>query len=372
MKFTILRDALETSLSAAIAATPGRTVLPILGNVLVEAEGDGVRLSATDLDTTLRLRVPAEVEQPGSTTLPAKLLRDIAAKLPTGPIAIEAEGNSASIRAGRSRFGVPTLNADEFPVLPAMENPVGWTLTGAELALCASVAFAASTTTTRPILNGVHWHTADEGRALVAVATNTRIMARVVVPLAAPIPADTAPAGELIMTRHALHLVRKLLGGEACVEVERSGNHIALRAKGIEIYSRLFEGTYPTYEQVIPKDNPLELRADRRVLLDAISRAALAADEDSHRLVLEIEGTDLTIRADTDGRSAREVLSVGWTGEPLRIGFNAQYLTAILGRVQTDEIRITFAGPGRAALLLPVGDVPGDPLYLAMPLRLLD
>jgi DNA polymerase-3 subunit beta len=183
-----------------------------------------------------------------------------------------------------------------------------------------------------------------------------------------------AGAGELIVHPRALAQVQKLFGPEDEVEIARSENHLGFRGEGVMIFTRLIEGPYPNYEQVIPKDNDKTLIADKGALTGAIRRMAIVASDQTHRIRLSLGGPMMKFSVQTpDLGEAWEELPVEYEGEPLEIGFNANYLLELLRYMPSDEVRLSFRAPERAATMQPVGneDTP-DFLCLVMPLRLMD
>ena len=366
MKFTITRENLQEGLAAVAGSIPTRTTLPVLSNLLIEAEDDGIRFSGTDLDTAVSILVPAEVSVSGAITAPAKKLQEIARELP-GPTEVSTQGDAISISSGRSRFRLNGLPKDEFPAFPAVEFSGGWSLSGAELQqMISHVSFAASTEETRPILNGVLWQLADGEMRMVA--TNGHRLAKMVLPL----EGDT-PGGDLIVHPRALTQVQKLLGSGDRVEIARSENHLGFRGDGVQIFTRLIEGPYPNYEQVIPKDNDKMMVVDKAALTAAVRRMAIVASDQTHRIRMSLGGPMLKFSVETpDLGDAAEELPVEYEGDPLEIGFNAQYLLELLRQMPTNEVRMTFRAPERAATVEPVGneDTP-DYMCLVMPLRLL-
>jgi DNA polymerase-3 subunit beta len=368
MKFTITREKLQEGLAAVAGSIPTRTTLPVLSNLLIETEEDGVRLSGTDLDTSVSVRVPAEVAEPGAITAPARKLQEIARELPPAPVSVATQGDAISITSGRSRFRLNGLPKDEFPAFPTVEFGQSWRLSGKELTqLIGHVSFAVSTEETRPILNGVLWEL-PEGEMRM-VATNGHRLAKMT------LSRDGGPgAGELIVHPRALAQVQKLFGPEDEVEIARSENHLGFRGKGVMIFTRLIEGPYPNYEQVIPKDNDKTLIADKGALTGAIRRMAIVASDQTHRIRLSLGGPMMKFSVQTpDLGEASEELPVEYEGEPLEIGFNANYLLELLRYMPSDEVRLSFRAPERAATMQPVGneDTP-DFLCLVMPLRLMD
>ncbi|HEU4561103.1 MAG TPA: DNA polymerase III subunit beta [Longimicrobium sp.] len=368
MRFTITRENLLQGLGAVAGSIPTRTTLPVLSNILIEAEEGAVRMSGTDLDTSVSVRVPAEVTEPGSITAPAKKLQEIARELP-GATEVSTQGDSIFINSGRSRFKLNGLPRDEFPAFPRVDFTESWRVTGAELQrLITHVSFAASTEETRPILNGVLWQLRDGEMRMVA--TNGHRLAKMTLPVEA---AAQVPAVDLIVHPKALQQVQRLFGGDAQVEVARSENHIGFRSDTVQVYTRLIEGPYPNYEQVIPKDNDKNMVADKGALTGAVRRMAIVASDQTHRIRMSLGGPMLRFSVESpDLGAANEELPVEYDGEPLEIGFNAQYLLELLRYMPTDEVRMSFKAPERAATMQPLGneDTP-DYLCLVMPLRLL-
>jgi DNA polymerase III subunit beta len=368
MKFTITREKLQEGLAAVAGSIPTRTTLPVLANLLLETESDGVRLSGTDLDTAVSILVPAEVTEQGSITAPAKKLQEIAREMPPAPVSIATQGDAITITSGRSRFRLNGLPKDEFPAFPSVSFENSWKLSGKELhQLISHVAFAVSTEETRPILNGVYWELAENEMRMVA--TNGHRLAKMILPRQ-----GDAGAGELIVHPRALGQVQKLFGSDVEVEVARSENHLGFRGAGVQIFTRLIEGPYPNYEQVIPKDNDKTLIVEKAALTGAIRRMAIVASDQTHRIRLSLGGPMMKFSVQTpDLGEAAEELPVEFEGEPLEIGFNANYLLELLRYMPTDEVKMSFKAPERAATMEPVGneDTP-ELLCLVMPLRLLD
>jgi DNA polymerase-3 subunit beta len=368
MKFTITRENLQQGLGAVAGSIPTRTTLPVLSNILIEAEDGEVRMSGTDLDTSVSVRVAAEVVEPGAITAPAKKLQEIARELP-GSVEMSTQGDTISIASGRTRFKLNGLPRDEFPAFPRVDFGESWKLTGQELQqLISHVSFAASTEETRPILNGVLWQLGE--REMRMVATNGHRLAKMTIALD---EGRRAPAGDLIVHPRALQQVQRLFGQQESVEVARSENHIGFRGAQTQVFTRLIEGPYPNYEQVIPKDNDKTMLADKGALTAAVRRMAIVASDQTHRIRVSLGGPMVRFSVETpDLGAATEELPVEYQGDPLDIGFNAQYLLELLRYMPTDEVRLSFKAPERAATMQPVGneDTP-DYLCLVMPLRLM-
>ena len=373
MRFTITRENLQQGLGAVAGSIPTRTTLPVLSNILIEAEDGAVRMSGTDLDTAVSVRVAADVAEAGAITAPAKKLQEIARELP-GTVEFTTQGDAIQISSGRTRYKLNGLPRDEFPAFPKVDFAESWRVTGQDLQrLITHVSFAASTEETRPILNGVLWQLGDGEMRMVA--TNGHRLAKITLSVdgGGGGAAAAAPPGDFIVHPKALGQVQRLFRADDSVEVGRSENHIGFRGENVQIYTRLIEGPYPNYEQVIPKDNDKTMVADKGALQAAVRRMAIVASDQTHRIRLSLGGPMLRFAVETpDVGTATEELQVEYDGDPLEIGFNAQYLLELLRYMPTDEVRMGFKAPERAATMQPIGneDTP-DYLCLVMPLRLL-
>jgi DNA polymerase-3 subunit beta len=379
MKFTITRDNLQQGLASVGASIPTRTTLPVLSNILVEADASGVRMSGTDLDIAVSLQVPADVEDAGALTVPAKKLQELARELPEHPVRLVTKGDRLEITCGRASFRLNGMPRDEFPTFPAVNFEQSWRVPGRILhTLIRQTSFAVSTEESRPILNGVLWQLADSSMRMVA--TNGHRLARISVPADGP----GAPRADLIVPPKALAQVERLFGGDEEVEVARSdggagsqgGNHLGFRHGGTEVYTRLIEGPYPNYEQVIPKDNDRIAIASKTGLQQALRRMAVVASEQTHRVRLAFTSGMVRLSVETpDLGEAQDELEVDYNGEPLEIGFNANYLLEVLKYIPSEDVKLSFKAPERAATLEPMaskGEAAPDYLCLVMPLRLLE
>jgi DNA polymerase III subunit beta len=371
MKLTITREQLQEGLVAVAASIPAKTTLPILSNILLEATKDGIRLSGTDLDIAVSTTVNASVDQEGAITLPARKLVEIVRELPSAAIRLTASGEQrVTIECGRSRFKLLGLPREEFPAFPSVKFEGGWRTSSKELQkLISHVAFAASTEESRPILNGVLWELRPERMRMVA--TNGHRLARMDVPTS---ETQGASQADLIVPPKALDQIRRLFDTDETVEIARSENHLGFRTSTTQIFTRLIEGPYPNYEQVIPRENDKAATADKAALTAALRRMSIVASDQTHRIRMAFANGSCKLSVQTpDLGEAQEELNVSYEGDPLEIGFNAAYLLEILKYIPTDEVRMTFKAPERAATCEPVGwDDPASYLALVMPLRLVD
>jgi DNA polymerase-3 subunit beta len=371
MRFKITRDKLQQGLAAVGASIPTRTTLPVLSNILIEASGDSVSMSGTDLDIAVTVSVPAEVEEEGALTVPAKKLQELARELPEHPVRVQSKSDRFELSCGRASFKLNGMAKDEFPTFPSVDFGSAWQLGGQVLHdLIRQTSFAVSTEESRPILNGVLWQM--EAGTMRMVATNGHRLARMAVPVAG----SGMPKEELIVPPKALQQVERLFSVGQDVEVARSENHLGFRHEGTQVFTRLIEGPYPNYEQVIPKDNDKTAIADRNLLTQALRRMAVVASDQTHRVRLAFASGSLRFSVETpDLGEAHEELEVEFQGEPLEIGFNASYLLEVLKYMPTDDVKMTFKAPERAATIEPIakeGEETPQYFCLVMPLRLLE
>jgi DNA polymerase III subunit beta len=370
MKLKITRDNLQQGLAAVAASIPTRTTLPVLSNILIDVGDGSIAMSGTDLDIAVSVTVPAEVDEGGSLTVPAKKLQELARELPEHPVRMSTRGDRLELSCGRATFRLNGMPRDEFPTFPAVDFSQSWKVPGRLLQeLIRQTSFAVSTEESRPILNGVLWQL--NGEEMRMVATNGHRLARIRVATAA----EGAPRADLIVPPKALAQVDRLFSADDEIEVARSENHIGFRKDGTQVFTRLIEGPYPNYEQVIPKDNDKHAIADRNQLVQALRRMAVVASDQTHRVRLGFTSNTVRFSVETpDLGEAHEDLEVEYAGEPLDIGFNASYLLEVLRYMPTDEVKLTFKAPERAATIEPANAPEGAPEYLClvMPLRLLD
>jgi DNA polymerase III subunit beta len=370
MRFTISREKLQEGLAAVGPSIPAKTTLPVLANILLETTERGIRLSGTDLDIAVSTEVSADVETPGAITIPAKKLSEIARELPPAPVKMAAMGEQRiTLECGRSKFKLLGLPRDEFPTFPQVRFQESWRVRSGDLQkLISHTAFAVSTEESRPILNGVLWELRPERMRMVA--TNGHRLAR----MDLPISSAAAPGGDLIVPPKALEQVRRLFPAEEDLEIAQGDNHLGFRSPFTAVFTRLIEGPYPNYEQVIPRDNDRIAISDKVALVSALKRMSVIASDQTHRIRLSFNSGLLRFSVQTpDLGEAQDELPIRFTGDQIDIGFNANYLLEILRYIPTDEVRLTLKAPERAATVEPEGwSDPASYLCLVMPLRLMD
>ncbi len=371
MKATIERATLLRCLSHVQSVVERRNTIPILSNVLIEASLDGaVKVMATDLDLQVVETMGAvSVEAPGAITVSAHLLFDIARKLPDGSqVSIETADNRMTVKAGRSRFSLPTLPRDDFPVIVEGELPTSFELGAATLAqLIDRTRFAISTEETRYYLNGIFLHVSDE--ELKAAATDGHRLARYT--LARPDGAQAMP--DVIVPRKCIGELRKLLEEalDTNVEIDLSASKIRFTLggeNGVVLTSKLIDGTFPDYSRVIPTGNDKLLKLDPKSLYEGVDRVATIATEKTRavKMALENDRVTLSVTSPDNGTAAEEV-PADYSSEGFEIGFNANYLKDILGQIEGDTVELHLADPGAPTLIRQNEKSPA--LYVLMPMR---
>ena len=374
MKATIERATLLRCLSHVQSVVERRNTIPILSNVLIDADaGGGVKVMATDLDLqVVETMTAASVEGAGAITVSAHLLFDIARKLPDGSqVSLETADNRMVVKAGRSRFQLPTLPRDDFPVIVEGELPTSFELPARELAeLIDRTRFAISTEETRYYLNGIFLHVSDEARpVLKAAATDGHRLARYT--LDRPEGAEGMP--DVIVPRKAVGELRKLLEEalDSNVQIDLSASKIrfALGGEGgVVLTSKLIDGTFPDYSRVIPTGNDKLLRLDPKAFFQGVDRVATIATEKTRAVKMgldEDKGT-LSVTSPDNGTAAEEI-AAEYKSEGFEIGFNANYLKDILGQIDSDTVELHLADAGAPTLIRRDENSPA--LYVLMPMR---
>jgi DNA polymerase III subunit beta len=365
VKFRCERDVLAEALGAAgrAVSSRGTAALPgVLSGVRVEVTGDLLTVTGTDLELTIQVTAPVASSVDGVAVVPARLASDIVRSLAPGAVQVDITDDEATFTSGRSRFGVRTLSADDFPKLaPAVGDAV--TIEAAAFAdALRQVVRAASTDESRPILTGVLLTAEDDGLRLVA--TDSYRLAVRDLPGTSVLAADQ----RVLVPSKALQELVRLLGGGGELSVRLGEREASFDVGGSRLTTRLIEGEFPNYRQLIPKGYPNRLVVGREPLLDAIKRVKLLARESSPiRLTLSADGLELTAVTQDVGQ-ASESLDARYDGGELTVAFNPEYLSAGVEAVQSDEIILETLDPMKPAVVRP-GQDEGSFLYLLMPVR---
>lgn len=377
MKLTIERAALLKALAHVQSVVERRNTIPILSNVLISAQGDALRLSATDLDMEITDEASALIDAPGQITAPAHTLYEIVRKLPEGAevaLAFSGDDPRLQVQAGRYRVSLPVLPPGDFPMMSAEGLSAGMRLDAKDLArLIDKTRFAISTEETRYYLTGIYLHTVvEDGREMLrAVATDGHRLA--LAEMIAPEGAAGAPG--VIVPRKTIQEVRRLIDdGEETVGVDLSPQKVRFEFGRATLTSKVIDGSFPDYTRVIPRDNSRLMSVDNSFFAAAVDRVATISSEKSRSVKISVENGKLTLTVrNMETGQAVEELEVDYAAEPFEIGFNARYLLDVAGQIGGEMIDFRFAErTGGATLLDPVMAL--DPTdanvqYVLMPLR---
>ncbi|TRW15122.1 DNA polymerase III subunit beta [Glacieibacterium frigidum] len=369
MKATVERATLLRCLGHVQSVVERRNTIPILSNVLIEADGDGLRLMATDLDLQVVETIAATVASPGATTVSAHTLFDIARKLPEGAqVELAVANEKMTVVAGRARFSLATLKRDDFPVIAETDLPTAFTLPAATLRqLIDGTRFAISTEETRYYLNGIFLHVVDGTEPkLRAVATDGHRLARIEFDR----PEGAGGMPDIIVPRKCVAEIRKLLDeADGDVAVSLSASKIRFKLGTATLTSKLIDGTFPDYSRVIPTANDKLLKIDVKSLSEGVDRVAAIATTEKTRAVKIALGRDkvtLSVTSPENGTAAEEV-PADYTSPEFEVGFNYRYLLDILAQVGSDQVDIHLADAA-APTLIRTGDA-SNALYVLMPMR---
>lgn len=345
MKFKINRDHFANGLAQVLNVVGSKATMPILSNVLIEAEKDQISLTTTNLDLGIRCRIKAEVKEGGAITLPVKRLAGIVRELPSVDVTFDASPNhQIKLTSGGSTFRIMGIGKDEFPPLPEFGEEKAFTLDQAELvAMLKSVAYAQSTDETRYILNGVYFNFKDGKLSLVA--TDGRRLALISKEM--DVPAESA--GAIILPAKTVGELQRLLDKGEKVKISFNERRAAFQvatdkdASGmidnVYLYSKVVEGNYPNYQQVIPKETHQRIKLERELFLQCVHRAALVCSEKANSVKIKLSSNLLELTAQSpDFGEAHESMAIGYSGPDLQVAFNPAFLMDPLRALAKDEV----------------------------------
>lgn len=368
MKFTLPKSRLTTYLQHVMQVVPSKSTLPVLTNVLVEALESKLKISATDLDISITASMECSVAKKGSVALPAKYLFDIVKEVPESDIVFEVSGSRMEIRIPNGSYKIGTIPADDFPKLPAVNTKKEIRIDGADLIrMITKTSFACSDDETRPALNGVLWQT--KGEKMQMVATDGHRLARISVEN----KKLQGLSDDVIIPPKVLNLIPKFTagpGGE--IGIIFGENNIVFNLNDIVLTSRLIDGPYPNFEQVIPPPNEQKLRVDKDELASAVRRVSILSNALTHQVKFSVRGNSLslsTTNADVGGEG-KEALECDYRGEPIEMGYNASYIADILGKLDGGEVIFELSTPVSAGVMYSPMVPREQYLCLVMPLRL--
>ncbi len=368
MRLTLPRETLLPAIQQVMGAVERRQTLPILGNLLLEAEGDTLRLTATDLEIELVTEIGLTVDAPGATTLPARKLLDICRTLPEGcDIRLQADEGQALIQAERSRFQLATLPAEDFPRTEGLREPQGLVIRQGLLKdILQHVAFAMAQQDVRYYLNGLLLELAPQ--ALRGAATDGHRLAL----CETPVNLAVEEVRQVIVPRKGVLELQRLLGeGDAEARLEVDANHLRVDLGTVRLTSKLLDGRFPDYRRVIPSGSDKRLSVGREALRQALLRAAILTNEKFKGARFSIDGELLTIETQNpEHENAHEELLADYQGEPLSIGFNIQYLLDVLNTVQASDIRLELRNAESSGVIQHQREDGMHATYVIMPMRL--
>ena len=366
MKIRIQREHLLRPLQSIIGVVERRQTLPVLGNILMVADDNGLRLTATDLEVELRANVGATVDTPGETTLPARKLVDIVRNLPEGAeLTVSLSGEQAVIQAERSRFTLATLPATEFPAVEDIGDTRPLSLPqGTFRELIHKTHFCMALQDVRYYLNGLLLEL--EPKRLRAVATDGHRLAL------GDIEGDVGAecSHQVIVPRKGVQeLLRLLVDDEEPVRLELGGNHVRVSLGALRLTSKLIDGRFPDYERVIPAVEDRVMEADRETLRQALVRAAILSNEKYRGVRFSVGADELRIQSNNpEQEHAEEELPVSYAAESMEIGFNASYVLDALQAVAGERVRMGLVDAANSTVIEDVADRRFR--YVVMPMRL--
>ncbi len=372
MKINVERGAFLKALSHVQSVVERRNTIPILSNVMIEAAKGELKLTATDLDIEIVETIPSDVLRNGAATAPAHMLYDIVRKLPDGAQVqaelLTAEGGRLAVSAGTSRFELACLPKEDFPQMASGALPHRFRLAADDLKrLIQKTRFAISTEETRFYLNGIYLHAAKEGKthALRAAATDGHRLARFELDL----PEGAADMPGVIVPRKTVNELQRLLDdADGAIEISLSDTKIQFTFNGLELTSKLIDGTFPDYQRVIPAGNDKVLSVESKEFAQSVDRVSTISADKTRAVKLHIAKEKVTLSVvNPESGTATEELGANYSASPIEIGFNARYLLDITGQIEGKEVRFLLSDAGSPTIIEDTED--SRTLYVLMPMR---
>jgi DNA polymerase-3 subunit beta len=371
MNISVMQENLARGLGVVSRAVSSRATLPVLANVLLKTENNGLKLTATNLEIGITCWVPGKVEAEGETTVPAKLLTDLVMSLPNQRIDLElsAKDRTLKVNCGSSRASIKGIDADEFPVVAAIGESPATSVDARQLRdALGEVVFAAASDESRPILTGVLTKFSSEAMTLAA-ADNYRIAVRSL----ATSRAVTPEMSIVVPARSYAELIRILPDSDDPIDITVTPNksQVLFHVEGIDLVSRLIEGQFPNYEPVIPTAHSSRAVIDRESFLAGARRASIFARDSANIVKVELagdggEGLSITAHAADIGENA-DSLDAALEGQATTIAFNARYLIDVLANLRADQAALELSGPLAPGVIKGVGK--DDYVHVIMPVR---
>ncbi|MCB9496018.1 MAG: DNA polymerase III subunit beta [Fibrobacteria bacterium] len=370
MQFTVAKSALLEALQICSSAVPGKSTLPILQNFLLTAQNGELLVTATDLDLGVRMAIAVDLRQAGDIVVPARSLVDIVRELPDLPVEFAVKDFHLVIRSeGGFSCRLAGVDAAEFPALPVLEDEGGFTIpSGVMRNLSDRTLFAVSNDQTRLSLNGVYWEPQQNGR-MAMVATDGHRLGFAT----AESSEGGLTHGVIVPPKAINQVLRVAVGDETLIDVHLADGSARFRSGVVEIFTKLIEGPYPNYGQVVPKASARAATVHRDEFASIVRRVATLANRNTRQVRLSFAPGRLEVSAQNLdlGGEGRDSVSVEYAGEPFDIGFNAAYLLEILKLIETPQVRLKMNQPTQACVLEPALEAPEN-FFILMPLRLSD
>ena len=370
MRFSTSKLELQKALQKLSKAIPTRTTLPILGCVLIDAKEEHTTLKTTDLEITIQVEVPSSLEEAGTAAVPLKTLLEITNELPDIRVTISVNHkNNVTIKTELGEYDIMARPPEEFPATPEQKEATRITTSGEVLKkVIDATAFAVSRDELKPALTGVLMQITAKG--ITAVSTDGH---RLVKHSQKDFEAGGFSGEIIVPKKFLLYLSSQLLKQEVVLYFGET--HLLAKFDNDLILTRVINEKFPDYQSVIPKDNNKKLRVEKDMLLGAIRRVSIFSNKSTHQVALSLESGSVKIRTEDPEKSskAEESLSAEYEGEPIVIGYNAEYLKDIISHVRGKTIEIELNTPVSAALFNPESqNEQSESLMLLMPIRLND
>jgi DNA polymerase-3 subunit beta len=370
MEFTVATSDLVRELGLAQGVIEKRTTIPILSNILIEASGDRISLTATDLEMGLRCSCPATVKKPGAGTIPARRLLDYTRLLPAGEVQVKFGDNQwVSLTCGRSKSRIAGMSRDSYPELPAMSEKIAEIPAGTLASMISQTIFAISNEESRFTLNGALMVLKPE--SLVVVATDGHRLSAV----ERPVSFGLGTQYRVLLPRKAMGEIQKLAAEaapEALLQFAATDNHLFCQVGDRLLISRKLSGNFPDYERVLPRDQPNQVVMNRDELRAAIERVAQFSDERSHAVRMKVEPGEVTVHSSlSETGESEENVATPYNGPGVEIGFNAFYMLDFLRASTEAGVAFLFKDAGNAGELRPHGEnINYKYRYVIMPMRI--
>jgi len=374
VKIQVQQNELVRALGAVANVVSSKATLPILSTILFDQKGKTLTLAATDLDVSVVTRVrEVEVESDGKAAVPAAKFVPFVRTLGSHSVKIEADKEHVLLRSGKATLEEPCMDPDDFPALPRVQEAESFTIAGSTLvAMIRTCIYATSKDETRPALQGVYWEISDGHFTMVATDGHRLSRVRRTTGIAKKL------SRKLIASSGGLQQVMRLAENLDEVTIYLGEHQLSFEMDTTTIHTRLVEGSFPNYEQVLPKNNERRIVCDREALMDGIRRVKVSADRVTNQIRLGVSGKTMKLSASgTEGSRAEDEVAIEYEGEDVSIGFNHGYVEDILKHFKTENLLIALDRPDSAAIFLPGDDtkaeiLKSDDLCLLMPLRLND